>query len=61
MSICVVDTSIERCENGEHIQDMDSVFPQVFAVKTNRWHYFGPILVERTTSMASEEVEVFGT
>ena len=61
MSTFVVDTSIERCENGEHIQDMDSVFPQVFAVKTNGGITFDPILVERTTSMASEEVEVFGT
>ena len=35
---CVVDTSNERCENGEHIQDEDSVFPLAAAV--SRWHYF---------------------
>ena len=25
MSTCVVDTSNERCENGEHMQGVDSV------------------------------------
>ena len=37
---CVVDTSNEKCENGEHIQDVDSVFPLAVAVKIRRWHYF---------------------
>ena len=37
---CVVDTSNERCENGEHIQDVDHVFPLTVAVKISRWHYF---------------------
>ena len=37
---CVVDTSNERCENREHIQDLDSVFPLAVAVKISRWHYF---------------------
>ena len=37
---CVVDTSNESCENGEHIQDVDPVFPLTVAVKISRWHYF---------------------
>ena len=37
---CVVDISNEKCENGEHIQDVDSVFPLAIAVKIRRWHYF---------------------
>ena len=40
VSTWVVDTSNERCENGEHIQDMDSIFPLAVAVKISRWHYF---------------------
>ena len=36
---CVVDTSNERCENGEHIQDVDPVFSLAVAVKISRWHY----------------------
>ena len=39
-SKCVVDTSIERCENGEHILGVDFVFLLAFAVKISRWHYF---------------------
>ena len=37
---CVVDTSNEMCEIGEHIQDVNSVFPLVVAVRISRWHYF---------------------
>ena len=40
VSTYAVDTSNERCEKGEHIQDVDSVFPLAVAVKINRWHYF---------------------
>ena len=39
-SKCIVDTSIERCENGEHILGVDFVFLLAFAVKISRWHYF---------------------
>ena len=39
-SKCVVDTSIERWENGEHIQGVEFVFLLAFAVKTSRWYYF---------------------
>ena len=37
---CVVDTSNERCENVEHIQDVDSVFPLAVSVQISQWHYF---------------------
>ena len=40
MSTCVADTSNERCENGEHIQGVDSVLPLAVAVKISQWHYF---------------------
>ena len=40
MSTCVVDTSNERCENGEHIHDVESVFPVAVALKISQWHYF---------------------
>ena len=40
MSTCVVDTSNERCENGENIQDVDSIFPLAVAVKISRLHCF---------------------
>ena len=40
---CVVDTSIERCENhGEHIQCVDSVFQPAFAVKMSGGITFDP-------------------
>ena len=40
VSTCVVDTSNVRCENGEHIKDVESVFPLAVAVKISWWHYF---------------------
>ena len=40
VSTCVVDTSNERCGNGEHIKGVDSVFPLAAAMKISRWHYF---------------------
>ena len=33
MSTCVDDTSNEKCENGEHIQDVDSVCAIAVAMK----------------------------
>ena len=33
---CVVNTLNERCENGEHIQDVCSVFPLAVAVKISQ-------------------------
>ena len=35
----LVDTSNEGCENGEHIQEVGSVFPLAVAVKLSRGHY----------------------
>ena len=40
VSTCVVESSNERCENGERIQGVDSVFPLAEAVKISRWHNF---------------------
>ena len=37
---CAVDTSIERRENGEHIQGKGFIFPPTVAVKISQWHYF---------------------
>ena len=36
MFTCVVATLNERCENGEDIQNVDSVVPLAVAVKINR-------------------------
>ena len=36
VSISVVDTLNERCENGENIQDVDFVFELAVAVKISR-------------------------
>ena len=49
MSTCVVDTSIERCENGEHIQGMGSVFPPAVAVKISVVNYlcFDTVIMSR--------------
>ena len=33
VSTCAVDSSIERCENGKHIQGVESVFLLAIAVK----------------------------
>ena len=41
VSTCVVDTSTERCENGKHIQGVNSVFPLAVGVQISKWHYFG--------------------
>ena len=40
VSVCVVNTSNESCENGEHIQDVESVFSLAVAMTISRWHYF---------------------
>ena len=40
VSTCAVDTSIERLENGEHIQGVSFIFPPTVAVKISQWHYF---------------------
>ena len=40
MSTSVVDTSNERCDKGENIQNVDSVFQLALAVKISQWHYF---------------------
>ena len=38
VSTCVIDSSNERCEDGQHIQDVDSVIPLAVAVKSFRLH-----------------------
>ena len=48
-SKCVVYKSIDRCENGEHIQGVDSVFPLAFAVKLTGGITFDPYLVTNMT------------
>ena len=45
MSSYVVDTSNERCENGEHIKVVDFVFPLAEAMKISSSITFDPILV----------------
>ena len=45
VSTCAVDSSIERCENGKHIQGVDSVFPLAVAVNKVGGITFDPIYV----------------
>ena len=40
MFTCVVDTLNERSENGEDIQNVDSVVPLAVAVKISPLNYF---------------------
>ena len=45
MSTCAVYLSIERCENGKHIQGVESVFPLAVSVKIVSGITFDPINV----------------
>ena len=40
VSTYAVDTSIEKWENGEHIQGVGFVFPPTVAMKISQLHYF---------------------